>query len=234
MEGSLNDWVVVFDLDDTLYKEVDYVRSGVSAVIDCLKELKLHSGVTADEILSSSFDRPLDVVLEKMHLPTDVKESLLWLYRLHPPRISLSKDNADAVSRMQNFAHAVAIVTDGRAITQRLKLAALGLGSITSFISEEIGASKPSTKAFRLVQEMWPRKRYVYLADNVSKDFVGPNSLGWHTIGLKDDGTNIRSLAVGNFEKGYQPDFWIASLAELDTCLSSFTRSSDPAKSKGI
>ena len=32
---------------------------------------------------------------------------------------------------------------------------------------------------------------FIYVGDNVKKDFITPNALGWKTICLKDDGRNI-------------------------------------------
>ena len=36
---NLSDWVVVFDLDDTLISEREYERSGISAVEKCVSSL---------------------------------------------------------------------------------------------------------------------------------------------------------------------------------------------------
>lgn len=34
---------------------------------------------------------------------------------------------------------------------------------------------------------------FIYVGDNVKKDFITPNALGWKTICIKDDGRNIHS-----------------------------------------
>ena len=41
---------------------------------------------------------------------------------------------------------------------------------------------KPSKKCFLEVEAMFPDKSYIYIGDNINKDFITPNKLGWDTF----------------------------------------------------
>ncbi len=62
-----------------------------------------------------------------------------------------------------------------------------------------------------------PAAEYVYVGDNPKKDFIAPNSLGWLTIGLRDDGRNIHKQDLSNLDPEQLPSLWIESLEELLT-----------------
>lgn len=206
--------VVVLDLDDTLYSEIDYQTSGYLEVCRWIEEIVGVSFVR--EIETLRVNNELDVLgalCELAGLPLSTKESLLWIYRLHRPAIRLSP----AVSQFMQILrrkHKVAILTDGRAVTQRQKLKALGLTDIPVYISEEYSSVKPSPYRFELITKEMPAARYVYIGDNPKKDFIAPNALGWMTIGLRDRGTNIHRQHIGELDKSQLPAFWVHSLDE--------------------
>src|SRR5687767_769940 len=89
--------VLVFDLDDTLYPECDYVRSGFAAVDRWLRE---HRGVTGfSEIANAHFrggrrGNIFDLSLEELGLPRDpaLVSRLVTVYREHKPSIRLHED----------------------------------------------------------------------------------------------------------------------------------------------
>ncbi len=210
---DLSEWVVVFDLDDMLYHEDDYNKSGVIAVADELVRLY---GQDFKEQLLDVRESKGDVwgsACESLSLPVSVKDSLLWLYRLHRPEIELGQHVKQVVRDVASLARQVVILTDGRSITQRMKLAALGLMDFPVYISEEHSSSKPEELRFRLIMTDYPAGKYVYIADNPAKDFVAPNRLGWKTIGVRDSGRNVHSQSVNGLADEYLPDVWVNELA---------------------
>ena len=205
--------VTVFDLDDTLYKERDYVHSGMVAVwnfgqslgliplFDTLESLGLDGG-------NGDF---LGAICAHYGLPDTTKNALLWHYRLHLPAIELHQVARQALDDALAGSKVVAVLTDGRSVTQRLKLKALGLADLPVFISEEYEAGKPSPVMFKKIEMRWPGCVYVYIGDNVTKDFIAPNELGWLTIGLRDDGRNVHSQSWVQ-KSSNSPRYWIESL----------------------
>jgi putative hydrolase of the HAD superfamily len=118
---------VVIDLDDTLFAETDYQQSGFRAVAQVVRDL---FGIEVEQLLLCWHARgDPDVfgsLAAHLGLPPTAKESFLWTYRLHRPSITLSESVAAALDDVRGACAGIAILTDGRAITQRRKLAALG------------------------------------------------------------------------------------------------------------
>lgn len=211
----LNNAVWVFDLDDTLYKEVDYRNSGFSFIHSQIKELykKDVSECINKAILSG--DDVLVSVCKKLNLPMSTKDSFLWMYRNHMPKIHLSDGAEELIIKLRRNLIQVAIITDGRAISQRNKLKSLGLIDIEALISEEFGDLKPQTNRFKYLMKKYNKeKKYIYIGDNPKKDFLMPKKLGWITIGIKDNGSNIHPQNL-DLPEEYQPKIWVNDFKEL-------------------
>ena len=210
---------IVFDLDDTLYYEDDYVESGIAAVA---RELQRLYGRDLKKELLTAKARDADIwqyACEVLNLPLSVKDSLLWLYRLHHPHIELSPTTRHLLEQIAARAQHTAIITDGRALSQRNKLAALSLLHWPLYISEEHQSQKPEPKRFRQLMTDLPSSSYVYIADNPQKDFRAPKQLGWATVGLKASARNIHSQSCEDLTEVDTPDVWINNLNELGELL---------------
>ena len=119
--SNLSDWVAVFDLDDTLYQEDDYNQSGVATVA---RELENYYGMDITKQLLKMREERGDIwgkACEILGLPITVKESMLWMYRLHHPRIKLEHEVLNVVQKIASAAKQLVILTDGRSVTQRMK-----------------------------------------------------------------------------------------------------------------
>lgn len=206
---------VVFDLDDTLYSERDYLRSGLLCVLEALR--RDHGvGLELDAIPE---ERPLDFILRCCPRGTVDLDRLLAIYRAHTPTIRPTPGAAAMIGDCRSRGEAICILTDGRSSSQRAKLAALGLDYDQAFISEELGATKPSESGFRAVERAWPAQSYVYVADNPTKDFVAPNRLGWRTFGLNPLSCAIHRWSEREIPRGGHPQHWVADLHELRSLL---------------
>lgn len=206
--------VVIFDLDDTLYKEVSFVESGFKAVARYLGNISF-----ADELMAlwSDGKSALGQLIEMHSIPVSTAE-LLEVYRNHYPAIRLDASTVTVLRTLTANGRILGIITDGRLRTQRNKIEALGLHSWFSpdniIISEEFGSTKPDARNYQFFMSKYPSRTYSYIGDNVSKDFVSPKSLGWQTICLKDNGQNIHSQ---NFKlnESYLPDIIINNISEI-------------------
>ena len=211
---------LVLDLDDTLYKEFDYQTSGLKYVEDQI--LNLYSVDFSGKLLDLR-DQGVDNIflkaVEILKMPVSVKESLLMMYRYHKPNISLTLETRNFVkSALNNFKNVV-ILSDGRSISQRLKLESLGLLKIPAFISEEWDLIKPENKRFvAIMNEYSDCSHFCYVADNPSKDFISPNALNWTSICLKGNQKNIHSQDIVKINKEYLPDFFINNLSDIYKC----------------
>ncbi len=176
---------VIFDLDDTLYSEKQYVRSGYKAIGTALGDERL-----ADRLweLFNQGKAEIDTLLFELGRE-DKKEECLSIYREHMPELSLYP-GADAVlERMGSMGIKTGIITDGRVNGQKNKIKALGLTRRVSdiIITDELGGvsfRKPNDIAFRIMQRRWgiPFEQMVYVGDNPQKDFRAPGRLGMRSI----------------------------------------------------
>lgn len=209
--------VVVFDLDDTLYPEADYVDSGVRHVcaqINSLCGIDCYEIIQAQRMQDANLDW-LALACQLTGLKSTVKESLLWMYRLHVPAISLSENCSRSLDKIRLAALAVAVLTDGRTVTQKFKLASLGLSHYPAYVSEDYGSLKPAPDRFQAIQKDFPAEQYVYVADNVEKDFLGCKPLGWISVGMRGNGRNIYSQSTQNLPDSALPAYWVSSWEEL-------------------
>ncbi len=188
---------VVFDLDDTLYNEKQYVKSGFKAVADYLE---VNDGA---EKLWNYFENnkpPIDTLLEELDC-NDKKAECLRIYREHKPDISFSEGAEDLLLRLKSEGFKVGIITDGRPDGQRNKISALGLAGMVDdiIITDDLGGAqfrKPCDIAFRIMQRRWaiPYEQMIYVGDNIIKDFQAPEQLGMKWLLVKNsDGLYFHS-----------------------------------------
>ena len=182
---------VIFDLDDTLYGEKDYVRSGYRAVAAGFPQVE-----NMAQKLWAAFEKRLpaiDVVLDAEGLATpENKEKALRLYRSHLPQIALYPGVKQLLQRLAQQKK-LGLITDGRPDGQRAKIQALGIGDHFQkiIVTDELGGlafRKPNETAFRLMQQALdvPFNKMVYIGDNTKKDFIAPQALGMQAIHFKN------------------------------------------------
>jgi putative hydrolase of the HAD superfamily len=186
---------VVFDLDDTLYLERDYVRSGFKHVAE-YADRNLGTSDFAEHawrlFTEGRRGTIFNNVLQEQNIPCGVEiiEHLVSVYRSHRPNIRLQTDAACCLDKLAGHA-SLAMITDGPIESQRNKIAALQLERRFACIvvTEELGKEyrKPSLSAFRIIEEKeeFRNSRFCYVADNPQKDFVAPRQLGWKTIRIR-------------------------------------------------
>jgi putative hydrolase of the HAD superfamily len=195
MPSAPNVRAVVFDLDDTLYPEGRYVRSGYRAVAGHLRRERGRDepfeewlwdrflggeAAGAFDALSRHFDLGLD--------PAGV-EALVGVYRGHAPDIRPWPGVVELLGRL-HAEYRLGLLSDGYLPAQRLKLEALGIGRFfdAAVFTEEMGREcwKPSPAGYERAAELLGAAagELAYVGDNPAKDFLAPNRLGWRTIQL--------------------------------------------------
>lgn len=184
--------VAIFDLDDTLYSEKEYIRSGFYEVAQYNPTVK-----EMEKKLWSAFEsgkRAIDFVLNSEGIYSKEKaEKCLEVYRRHFPRISLYPEAKNMLQELKENNVRLGIITDGRPEGQRAKIAALGIEDLFEkiIITDELGGTifrKPSSVAYEIMQAHFavPYNQMVYIGDNDSKDFLAPLQLGMECIFFKN------------------------------------------------
>ncbi|MDB2357134.1 HAD family hydrolase [Gammaproteobacteria bacterium] len=215
--------IPVFDLDDTLYSEITFVRSGFRAVADMLEcSFDLPPNDSYDYMLNvlekKGRGKVFDSLLRRYGLLSKKNIGLcLQRYRFHTPKIELFK----GVKNMLNdFKIKPYIVTDGNKLVQANKIEALGLVEMVAkyYITHRYGIknAKPSLHCFNLIKKLegcaW--NDIVYIGDNPNKDFVGLNKVGAHTIQV-----NFGPYADQLVPKNFQATHTVESILEINSLL---------------
>ena len=209
---------IVFDLDDTLFKEIDFVKSAyiyINSYINSRFNIDLSKNIK--KCLSGEVNF-FDLINSKLHPDQNFPiEKYLELYRFHYPKIKLSKDTSVFFEKILSHNIDFSIITDGRSISQRNKIKALGLYDLVKniIISEETGFEKPHLNNFKILNRIYSNKKLIYIADNTSKDFIAPNSLNWDTICLVNNGQNIHPQDF-NLNIDYLPKIKVNYLTEIN------------------
>ncbi len=188
---------VVFDLDDTLYDEVEYCRSGFAAVA---KFLAGGEGVPAagnifaalwNQFMAGNRSKTFNAALDELGIKYDKQRiaELVGIYRNHVPAITLPPDSEEVLRKLR-AKYTLGLLTDGFLPAQQLKVQALGIEKYFESIvyTEQLGREswKPSAAGFeKILRDMGARpENAVYVADNEQKDFIAPNRLGLATVQL--------------------------------------------------
>ena len=208
-----NDQYWIFDLDDTLYKELEFLKSAYMFIANIL-ESHIKKNIY-DEMINyyHNEESTFDIIKQKYKFPYSINQ-LVEMYRTHVPKLKLSLDTKFFLDYLKNNNIKMGLITDGRSVTQRNKIKSLKIGSFFEkiIISEEFGFSKPSIEIFNNFNEK--KYNYIYVADNTSKDFLTPNKIGWITCCLLDNGVNIHKQNF-SLEEKYLPQFKIKSFNDL-------------------
>ena len=226
--------VVCFDLDDTLFKEIDFLKSayreiasyavcqctGASGSVQVLEEKAYEVMLEAYQSGKNAFE----TLNEYLGLELPIVE-MLQIYREHKPLIVLDEDTRLTLDRLKAEGVLMGIVSDGRELTQWNKIRALGLrewvdesciiinSDVESFKPASIGYERVETAIKALSNDIeWA---FTYVGDNLKKDFIYPNKKGWQTICLEDDGRNIHKQDFLNTPIEAIPARKVKSIREL-------------------
>ena len=220
--------MICFDLDDTLYKEIDYLKSAYREIAEYAAG-RCH-GCSDPELVVAR--KAYEAMLAAYHEGKNTFEKLnkflalelpigdyLYIYRNHKPKIVLMEDVVQMLDALKTEGVRTGLITDGRSVQQRNKIEALGLSRWIDeediVISEEFGSEKPALANYDYFMKRYPECHdFTYVGDNPRKDFIAPNALGWMTICLKDDGRNIHKQDY-NVEKIKLPKKSISNITEL-------------------
>jgi putative hydrolase of the HAD superfamily len=188
----------VLDLDDTLYLERDYVRSGFRAVADLVgggsvTDADRVFNLLWEDYLGGSRGSSFDLLLQRFPDLTNERTvgDLVAAYREHPPQIEFVPGMLDVIEDLGRRGISLAVISDGAHASQAAKCHALRILELADpvVLTDAWGREfwKPHPRAFQHVGERLGLQpgRLVYIGDNPAKDFTSPIALGWSAIRLR-------------------------------------------------
>lgn len=224
---------ILFDLDDTLYPERDYVRSGFKAAsLWAVHHLGIPTPPGEERLLElyakgarhDTFNQWL--ALYDMSSTGYVSE-LVTVYREHIPSIRSYADTQKCLDYLAENYH-LGLISDGYHGAQRKKIEALGLTHYFEVIelSDAIGpdAWKPSTKPYEAAVSklgIAPRNA-VYLGDNPIKDFLGARRAGMWSVRVRRAEGEHANIMPPTLE--HEPDYCIHTLDQVSIALEHIER----------
>lgn len=214
--------LVIFDLDDTLYPEMQFVISGFGEISRAIgREFHIDSNRVFDLLLREFRDDRRFVfnrVLVKLNIYTEDRvQRLVALYRNHRPRIRLYRDAMEVIPILKSRFY-LGMITDGYPPTQKQKVKVLGIEKYFDHIiyTWEKGQeyAKPSPQPFIDILRWFLLRpeEAIYVGDNLEKDFRGPRMIGMKSVMVLRGGIYKDVIAPG---QDYYPDFQIPSLQHL-------------------
>ena len=209
-------------MDDTLFPEHAFVLSALAAVGDHAAQNWGVAGLKSEAIALFQAGQRKDIFQEAFRRlslePLSVAQAneLLLVYRTHAPATLPWFPDARRAVQALSKQFSLSLISDGFLPTQRNKAKALEVERWIPdpIFTEELGREhwKPSPKSYELVMQRNPRKNFMYVADNASKDFIAPNALGWRTVQIRRPDGQYRDTPAAPHG---QPQQVITSLDEL-------------------
>lgn len=180
--------VILFDLDDTLYSEKEYIRSGYHEIAKLLLEVE-----NAEEKLWYFFEQKKSAIDELLvsenRYSEQLKKECLEVYRKQKPNIHLYPEVEQMLVKLKELGYGLGIITDGRPEGQRAKIKSLDLERYFDkiIITDELGGidyRKPNPLSFEMMKNYFgcQYNEMCYVGDNINKDFIAPNKLGMNAM----------------------------------------------------
>jgi putative hydrolase of the HAD superfamily len=191
---------VVFDLDDTLIAEHDWIVSGYTAVAD---QVAGDTGRAAGELVSLmlyAFEQDprhvFDVLARELVIADDERAAFsarcIDIYRHHKPTLPSAAGGRAVIEQCRP--RRIVIATGGYAVAQRAKVEAGGFSPLVDAVlfADDLppGCEKPDVRWFHRAIELAAvdAAQCVHVADNPLKDFAPAKSLGMRTVRVRRPG----------------------------------------------
>lgn len=216
---------LLFDLDDTIYDEKQFVKSGFIRVAKFIEDkFKINKKdfykILIDIYNHGSRGNIFNLALKKVNIifDEDIIYLMVKIYREHNPEIKLDKNIRSLLIKLRRI-YSLGIITDGYFKVQKKKVQALKLeGLFDSIIyTDKYGREywKPNVLAYKLALEelgdILPEGT-VYIGDNPHKDFIGAKKVGITTVRVlyrNREYSNVR------LNKEYEAHYEIEELIDI-------------------
>jgi len=225
---------ILLDLDDTLYDEASYMRSGFAAVAARIAGMSGYAPGSVLEVLLDIERRDgrghvFDTALAAFGMAADpgLIQDLVTLYRSHRPRIALHPGVRDLLARLRQRGRRTAIVTDGPPIMQRRKTEALDLERAVDAVvyTWDLKAPKPDPAGLleALAKLGAAAAEAVVVGDNPYHDMAAARAIGARAIRVRRG-----RFASVPAPAGAEPDLEITDIGALETALDGLPASPAP------
>jgi len=213
---------VFFDLDDTLYDEMQFAKGGFKAVSSYISKNNNINQKVVYQLLLDVLEKhrrghTFDIALKKLGLYSEkLIPRLVEVYRTHKPNLSLYPEVRTVLSDLRKQGYKLGLITDGNLEVQRKKVEALKIKNFFDcmIFSDEYGIEKRKPNAFPYQKAMEElevsAEETIYVGDNPYKDFVTAKKLGILTVRIRRG--RYKNI---NLKREYEAECQIKTLNEI-------------------
>lgn len=222
---------IIFDLDDTLYNEREFVFGAFKEVSDYLGDkYKLNKKTVYEDIIEifNEYGRGkiFDSICEKYSIDENVNE-LVTIYRESKPSINLYSDAEEILTWLKGNNYKIGLITDGMSKVQWNKINTLKLKRRVDniVVSDDLGKDywKPHEKPYRECIKYLDVKENecIYVGDNPNKDFIGARKLNMGSIRIIREAGDHMKVFLG---EAYEADYKINTLKDITKIISKLNK----------
>jgi putative hydrolase of the HAD superfamily len=218
---------VIFDLDNVLFCEQDYINAAYRNIAVFLsKSYRLSEEQVYQKLLkdlqkkTSMCSHLFDDFLIDFGLDKRIVSDILWIYANTTLNLGLYPDAEHLLSTLKKQKIKLGLVTNGNAETQRNKVRLLNIEKYfdTIVYALELGKEneKPNPKAYRLTLQALRSKpeETICIGDNPYTDFYGAKKLGIRTVRLRNG--EFRDVRLS---EEYEADLMVRNLKEFSNII---------------
>ncbi len=217
---------LIFDLDDTLYCEKDFVESGYKAVARHLSgsigcDFNSLYAMMLDTLHSIGRHSVMDAVKARYPVDPIAIEDLVAVYRGHNPKIRMYPGYYAFLKELSG-SYSLGIITDGMPEVQERKVRALRLEGLMDNIIYTwkfgVDKQKPHPHSFSLMLRSLETnaENALFIGDDLTKDCMGSHRAGMKCAQTRPSVSDGEGLNEPCHEK---PEYVIDSLFQLPQIL---------------
>ena len=213
---------IIFDLDETLYDETQFVKGGLKAVARYIAKSKKALQNEVYELLQQALTeygrgKVFDIVLGQLGLyREDLVSTLVKVYRTHKPKLTLYPEVRPVLSVLRKKNYLLGLITDGNVGVQQYKVEALDVKGFFEcmIFSDEYGADKQKPNVFpyqKALEKLAVNpNEAIYIGDDPHKDFITAKKIGMSTARIMRGQHRMVTL-----NKKYEADFRLEKLSDI-------------------
>jgi putative hydrolase of the HAD superfamily len=187
---------LIFDMDETLYPERQFIRSGFrAAAVDVERRYGVPADAAFNTLLrtlrSGGRRHALQTLCASFGVPASAVPELVEVIRRHQPTLRLPNSSVAVLTRARAEGWRLGVLTNGLPDVQARKVRALGLDNLVDAVvyAQEWGSGKgkPERESFDVIRARLdtPPAVTVFVGDDPWCDIVGARGAGLHTILLR-------------------------------------------------
>lgn len=214
---------IVFDLDDTLISEKEYVKSGYRHLAEQMSKQMDESAEEIYNSLMALFQEHSGKVFNRffekkgINYTQEMIGELINRYRGHLPQIAFEEEVKASLVWLREHQFKLGIITDGfkEAQHQKLKAVDAHLYVDAIVVTDDLGREfwKPHPKPFQMMQAQLAvqMEEMLYVGDNPDKDFYIGKDYPIQTVRIINEGVHGNKA----YREGIQENFCIHSIKEI-------------------